>query len=152
MRHFAAMVATGLPLCALAAVGVLAPSFSDVKVRMQDDTLVVDFVSTGQTPGAMVRFGFGAKASAVYGCSNGSAQRIVNKNRWMEGQFQVRSEGWVREVLSLDSPEPPMDFTCGSGKRKLLRIEYRDVKIYDLTHGQSQMVKGKFSKNLDVFR
>jgi hypothetical protein len=153
------LISTGMAgICALSLASTAsAPGFVEVTPKMQDYNLVVDFTSNGHTPDEMVRFALIGKARATYGCiAKGTADgqtatdlKIVEKvAQYREGTFQVREEGWVREVISLGAPEITEAQSCSNPDHRIVlaKIEFSNVRLLNLTNGDKHKFPHKFSK------
>ena len=153
------LITSGLAgCCALAIAGTaLAPDFVEVKPKLEDYNLVVDFTANGFEPDSMVRFALIGRARATYGCiekgdpGNQKATDLTVRekvNQYREGTFQVRDQGWVREVISLSPPEIMEGQGCSNSDHRvaLVSIKYDNVRLLNLTNGSKHKFGQKFSK------
>lgn len=133
-----------------------------VTPKLQDYNLVIDFTQHGLPSGKMMNFAVMGKAKAIYACiergdpagKRAMNHRVVNKVQYSEGLFQVGDQGWVRQLLFLDPPPVNESDICPDPNQRMVlaAIEYRDVRVMNLSNNQVYKVPGKFSKvffNLD---
>lgn len=127
-----------------------------VEPKLQDYNLVIDFTQHNLPSGQMMNFAVMGKAKATYACiergdpagKRAINHRVINKVQYSEGLFQVGGEGWVRQLLFLDPPPVNESEICSDPNQRMVlaAIEYRDVRVINLSTKQTYKIPGKFGK------